>query len=247
MKKPYAEPRDAHLERVIETTKRLITEVGAERITIRGLAAASGVAPNTLYNNFGSKEQLIVLALFDHYERNIGGDFVAHRNEQSSLENFLYVLKLLVRTCERHPGFARTMVGIYFKIGDNRQIMETMYGTIYSTWLPLLIEMQEQGGLCDWTSVEVLNDEMCQRAFASLLKWARDEVSLSALYDHAAFGVLSILVGASSGKQAQEIQQMLKELLSKPVMKKKRASKPASGTKSPARTAGAARKTGRRA
>lgn len=230
-KKAAPELKDAHLGRILETTKRLLGEIGAEQMTIRGLAAESKVAPATLYNRFGGKDKLISLAVIDHYERNVRTGFLKHEGSGSPLENFCYGLKLLAKTCQENPAFARTVVSMYFKVGNHVEMPKAMYGALYDTWLLLLQDMRSQGSLRDWVSLEALSAELCERTFAVVLKWAKDEIPDKTLLDRMVFSALCILLGASSGAQAQPIEDMLQKLLNKPGLKLKPAARSMRATK----------------
>ena len=54
-------------ERIIETTLRLMNELGAEAIGTNRIAAETGVSPGNLYYHFSNREE-IVRALFDALE-----------------------------------------------------------------------------------------------------------------------------------------------------------------------------------
>lgn len=52
-------PRVHDLHGLLDTAERLVAEVGAERITVRALAAAAGVPNGTIYHAFGSLGALL--------------------------------------------------------------------------------------------------------------------------------------------------------------------------------------------
>jgi len=214
--KPKPELKDAHLRRVLETTKRLLAESGdIERLTIRGLAAASDVSPATLYNRFVDKETLISTAIVDHYEREVRQGF-ERSNPGAPLESLVNGLKMLARTCQEHPGFAKAVVGLYFKVGGRREMPKTMYASLYGTMRPLLLQMQEQGLLQDWVSPDAICVEISDRGFTLIHRWALDEIPARSLADHLLFGAYSILLGASRATQAAQVERILREILKKP-------------------------------
>lgn len=54
---------------VLDTTKKFIKEKGVKGFNMDELAAASGVAKNTLYKMIGSKEAIVFKALFDEFKK----------------------------------------------------------------------------------------------------------------------------------------------------------------------------------
>jgi AcrR family transcriptional regulator len=53
-------------QRILMEAQKLVEEFGVEGFTIRGLSSRAKVAPRTLYNLFGSKEDIIASAI-EHY------------------------------------------------------------------------------------------------------------------------------------------------------------------------------------
>ena len=215
-KRTVSKLKDAHIQRVIETTKQLMASEGIESITIRGLAKASGVAPATLYNRFVNKETLISIVVVDHYEREVREGFTGGADAGSPMEGFLGGLELLARTCHESPAFVRAVVGMYYSVGGNRNMPETMYKTLGNTLTELLDQMAQQGALKDWVCVDATCAEICERCFSVVHRWVIDDIPGQSLVNHLNFGALSILIGVSQAAQAQQIEAMLQQILREP-------------------------------
>ncbi|MFF9645773.1 TetR/AcrR family transcriptional regulator [Kitasatospora aureofaciens] len=78
MQQPSPAPRKAtgrppriSREEVVDTARRIVTEEGVERLTMRRLASEIGSTPMALYHHVRNKEELLVLLLDDHAARTL--------------------------------------------------------------------------------------------------------------------------------------------------------------------------------
>ena len=64
----YSSPRQQERhKRILSVVRNLIASVGYDNINIRDIAAESEVAIKTLYNKYGGKEELLILAVKEVY------------------------------------------------------------------------------------------------------------------------------------------------------------------------------------
>ncbi|MET9182696.1 TetR/AcrR family transcriptional regulator [Kitasatospora aureofaciens] len=78
MQQPSPAPRKAtgrppriSREEVVDTARRIVTEEGVERLTMRRLASEVDSTPMALYHHVRNKEELLVLLLDDHAARTL--------------------------------------------------------------------------------------------------------------------------------------------------------------------------------
>ncbi|MEU0743327.1 TetR/AcrR family transcriptional regulator [Streptomyces sp. NPDC006134] len=62
-------PPRISLERVVATARRIVTEEGVDRLTMRRLATEVGTTPMALYHHVRNKEELLVLLMDDYAAR----------------------------------------------------------------------------------------------------------------------------------------------------------------------------------
>jgi TetR/AcrR family transcriptional regulator, tetracycline repressor protein len=97
-------PRDLTRDKVVDAALALVDTIGADALTMRGVADAVGVTPMALYNHFSSKrdllaaiaESVISAAQFD------GG----HPEWRHQIRHCFDVLRTL---CLQHPGLPRLL------------------------------------------------------------------------------------------------------------------------------------------
>lgn len=212
-KRAAPELKDAHIRRVLDTAKRLLTEAGSlEKLTIRGLAAASEVAPATLYNRFVDKETLISIVVTDHFEQHVRHGFVERKAGTTPLEAFVNGLKRMARTCHEQPALTKTLVDIYYRLSSKRGLTQVMYGALHNTVRTLLGQMREENVLEEWASLDAICAEICDRTFSVIHRWALGDIPDRNLIEHLEYGSLVILLGVSRRAQADTIGKHIKEV-----------------------------------
>ncbi|WP_030797008.1 TetR/AcrR family transcriptional regulator [Streptomyces sp. NRRL S-337] len=70
-RKTLGRPPRISREAIIETARRIVTEAGVDRLTMRRLATEIGSTPMALYHHVRDKEELLVLLLDDYATRTL--------------------------------------------------------------------------------------------------------------------------------------------------------------------------------
>lgn len=212
-KNPPSAAQVARHAKILEETKRLMGEIGADQMTVRDLAAASGVAPGTIFNRFGSKDQVISMAVLDHFETVIRVRINNYESVKTPLEKLMLGLNLIATAAMNTPAFTSAMMSAYFKVHTDQRKLQSLYQALYDTWFPIVLEMQEANLLRPWVLVTALCSDLCDREFGVVMKWVQGDISTSHFKDRTRYSVLCILLGASRGRQATAIEQLLEGIV----------------------------------
>lgn len=97
-------------EGILSAARKMLTKHGVDGVTMRGLAKESGVAPKTLYHQFGSKEKLLRTAVeerFRYYYRMIDEEEIAH-----GIERLYFIVDTEAATKKKNLQYARAMTPI---------------------------------------------------------------------------------------------------------------------------------------
>ncbi|MDB5968388.1 MAG: regulatory protein TetR [Hydrocarboniphaga sp.] len=234
-------------ERIIEATKKRLAEVGADRLTIRDLAVASQVSAATLYNRFGSKDNIISVVVIDHFEQVVR---LALSKENGAREppvaRILHVLKLLERNTCDNRGLVQALMSIHFKIDSNEELRDQLFLQCYELLLGMVEDLYAGKALSNSIPVALLVEEATDKIFSVVLKWAQQKFPNEQLLDRLILGVLSVLVAGSQGRGLVELENELNAAASRisaaPLQKKN--SKPAAGKKTAAAVPRAAHRSG---
>jgi AcrR family transcriptional regulator len=109
----------ARRQRILEVALELLEEREYDRIQIRDVAEAAGVALGTLYRYFPSKEQLFAHALLTW---SLGFEATVRRGQtragaDTDVERLRLALRRAVGAFERHPNFFR-LITVLEVVGD---------------------------------------------------------------------------------------------------------------------------------
>ena len=207
--KALTDLQSARMARILNAAQNLLGEIGVERMTMRDLAVASGVSAATLYNRFGTKDGVVTSAVLDHYERAVRSVLDRAAGNETPAQQIAHGISVIVKDCLRRPAFGRALMSAYFKIGNEREMPTGLYQALMQSWLPQLQQLADQNALRDWVSVPMLAEELCDRMFGVVMKWAQGGISNRIFVARAQMSVLLPLAGAAHGAQATEVAQLV--------------------------------------
>jgi AcrR family transcriptional regulator len=163
--------------RILAEAQAMLDELGVEGFTIRELSRRADVAQRTLYNQFGSKEDIVASAIHDHFAGLLAeapppppaADFEAHLRRIDVLLDRTIALK----------RYATAMVGVFFSPSVDRRLYDTL------RWI-------SQGGSAAWVQQAVdagvlvkhspedrerLSTLLVNTGYANITDWAAERIS----------------------------------------------------------------------
>lgn len=210
--KSLTDRQAARLQRILGAAQQLLGDVGVERMTMRDLAAASGVSAATLYNRFGTKDGVVTHAVLDHYEKAVLSEVARGGMTGTPVMQILGMAEVIVSDCRRRKAFAAALMGAYYKIGNAREMPTRLYQALLQTWLGPLQQMRDQGLLSDWISVAALAEDLSDRMFGIVMKWTQGLIPARDFGDHVRMTILLPLAAASRGSQSAELGALLTDV-----------------------------------
>jgi len=112
-------------DRILKEAQRLLDEMGVEGFTIRELSRRANVAQRTLYNVFGSKEDIVASAIDEHF-----ADLLAHIPPAQPVDGLAHQLegiRRIARATIELRRYATAMVGVFFSPTVDRRIYDSLY------------------------------------------------------------------------------------------------------------------------
>jgi Bacterial regulatory proteins, tetR family len=181
---------------ILKELRHQIAVKGVQGLTMRGLAASSGVATRTLFNLFGSKDALICDSLksMDHDVHVI---IVANSKvDADPLGQLIDYIEVATGLIKSEPGYSNAMIYAYYSpdpslLGFHRyfhDFKKAMFADILS-------EMQRPGELREWVSIDLLARRIVETHISVVAEWTRGIVTDDELVDSALFAVLTIMIG----------------------------------------------------
>lgn len=200
-------------ERILEAARELITEHGYDGLTMRDLAAHCRVSVPTLYNQFGSKAELLAHAVRVHFEGLLSR---SDRGRARGARRLVAVVNVCVDEMIRIPAYYRSLMSAFMAAGETVPLQASLASELSSELETVLVDLKEAGQIEAWASPAVLARQITAACIASSIVWALgglDDRSLRAAMTHAAAAVsLGVAVGPTRKtleKEARRAQAVM--------------------------------------
>lgn len=123
----YASTRQQERQqRILNVVREQISAVGYDGINVRDVATASGVALKTLYNLFGSKDELLLAAVAELLSELQQMDDVA--DAEPGIPRLLAHTEAIARQIVATPAYADTMARTLFQAGRGQRLVDVLLG-----------------------------------------------------------------------------------------------------------------------
>src|SRR5210317_945213 len=123
----YSSPRQQERQqRILTVVREQITAVGYDGINVRDVAAASGVALKTLYNLYGSKDELLLASVAELLKDVQQLDHVA--GAEPGIARHLAHTEAVARQIVATPAYADTMARTLFQAGRGHHLVDVLLG-----------------------------------------------------------------------------------------------------------------------
>jgi AcrR family transcriptional regulator len=163
--------------RILAEAQAILDELGVEGFTIRELSRRAGVAPRTLYNQFGSKEDIVASAIHDHFAELLtalpapppAADFAGYLRRIDALADRTISLK----------RYATAMVGVFFSTSVDPRLYETLRWISHAGSVAWLAQAEADGVLSNFPAEdrERLFALLTNSAYANITDWAAGRIA----------------------------------------------------------------------
>jgi len=202
----------ARRSRILHETRVLLSEVGFEGFTVRALWVRAGIAQKTLYNAFGSKENVIAAAIrefFVDFDSAIDYHFSA-----SSLDGYLERLATTLAKFMEHRAFTAATSILYFS-SPNGPIRETMQAMWAESLSPFLAAIEEKNGFAAGVSADGFVQVLSLTTFAMTTEWCLGAIADDDFIDRIAEASLMVIAGCSRGQLGADARRWLADVQQK--------------------------------
>jgi AcrR family transcriptional regulator len=196
--------------KILRTARRLVSEVGYDGLTMRGLAAAAQVSPKTLYNLFVSKDELLMSALDDLMQ----GLFNSIQQAEN-VEGFDYLFLRQDTYNEeimRSPGYAALTTRALFQARPNNRLVRRLLAAPIQEFLTHLTFEKKKGILIDGLDLEHVSRQLALQDWCVLLLWNKGEINLEDIPLEKKRALLMTLVGITRGSSNRRYHEQLMSL-----------------------------------
>jgi len=210
----YASPAIlARRERILELARELISEQGYVSFSMKELGARAGVAKQTLYNIFQTKERLIASAITALFEINEAA--VDYESKPGTMERMIE--RTLAVWTLSHPTahYMSAIMAIYHSPDAAPDIWKTIHTVgcySHAAWIESLAAADM---LQPWVNVRTLIDDVTAYRDAIILAWCQKRLDDDEAQYRRVVGTLYMVLGATRGAAHAEIENRLAEITAK--------------------------------
>jgi AcrR family transcriptional regulator len=157
--------------RILQATREMIAELGYDGVSVRELTARAGVAQRTLYNAFGSKENIVATAIAE-YQKDFD-DKAGYLNPPSTLRGRMeQLVKIHSRNLQIRPYTTATLA-IYNSLSVDPTIRLRMRKITHDHIWPFAQALAADRQLVDQISPDDFAERAISFGYATLTEWVR--------------------------------------------------------------------------
>ncbi len=203
------EKRLERRKRILNAAREYVGRVGYQGVTMKGLAQAAGVTAPTLYNTFGSKDELLYEAVLEHYEQLLeeAGPAVGVRG----LDRVIAILTSTAETMRREPTYVRTLMDSFRSRPGGQRLGRALRLEGLQALVEAVEEMRSDGQLQDWVDPTVLATLISGIRRGVTIDWAGGRIALEDLANMMICSACVTLAGATTDEAAERCRRIAEE------------------------------------
>ena len=207
----YASPAmQARRDRILEEALNLISEQGISGFSLLELCRRAGVAKQTLYYAFGSREGLIAAAIrdfFEKYERKI-----PYHGPAGSLERLVERVVAIGRRNLTIRNYVAAIVSFYYSGSTSPELWRALHDITTLSQRPYVEALRRARQLQPWVNPQHLIDGLDVQRLAVSNEWVQGRISDDEMVDRMIVNSLTFLLGSVRGTARSDIERTLREL-----------------------------------
>jgi AcrR family transcriptional regulator len=196
--------------RILDVARRLVAEKGFEGFSMRELGQRADVALRTLYNAYGSRDQLMAEAIQEYFQ-----DFVSRRalrEEAGTLKGTLERMEVVHRRNLQIKNYTRALMALYFSAGTDPELWQTIHDILDHRQRLWLGRLAEADMLHAWVDVPDAAARLTNLEYAAMFQWGQGRIDDADLIDALKRAVLTYVAGLTRGQAHDDILGELKRL-----------------------------------
>lgn len=192
--------------RILSEARRLIEEQGAE-FSVRELCDRAKIAPNTLYNAFDSKENVIALTVSRYFE-----EFFSRTRFFYSADSFDGLMERDIASSLRNislPRYVHAVAKLYFSDNEKLSIRPEVDRIVGIFFLPWLERLQLDRQIVKGVDLKRVPSNLASMFFTHVLEWRAGRLDDQSFLDARTDAVLCYLGGVTKGDAERSIRASL--------------------------------------
>ena len=186
----------------------MLVQCGYMGITMRDLASKVGVAPATLYNLYGSKDELIIAAVDDLLVE-LGQRAVGAAADGQGIDAILTMTQLTADQVKATPRYAEAMTRALFHIEQDDPLVEVLFSRGYPYHVHHLGIARSAGHIRPEVNIEVVAKHIVGNGWGQVLLWMMGMFSLAESAQEQMRTQLMVLISVTQGEARIKLEERL--------------------------------------
>lgn len=161
--------------RILAAVRRQIGERGYASLNMRDVAREAEVANATLYNQFETKDGLVLAALRDNLQQIADSRTAAG---QSAIERYFGLLRLVNEQIVASPRYAEAMTELMFNAAPSDEVTDLLVTQRIASDRASVRQMIAEGSLSPDTNVDLVARRLTGAFWSTMLLWMKGFVAL---------------------------------------------------------------------
>ena len=195
---------------ILASARQMLSDVGYSGMTMRGLADKAGVAPATLYNLYGGKDELIIAAVEDLLNE-LGARAAAER-ESEGIDAILATARVTGRQIQETPKYAEAMARALFKVESDDPLVDVLFARGHPYFASQLTIAQDKGEILAEVDPDLLALHLTAQGWSVIMSWMMGMLPLENLVIERQRNQIMTLLAVTRGAAKRRLEHKLEEL-----------------------------------
>jgi AcrR family transcriptional regulator len=192
---------------ILEAAREALTEKGYDGVTMNALADKAGVVKKTLYNLYGSKDDLLLAAISEVIDSYRGEAVSAERGIPSIIASRVAAVRQIVAT----PEYAEAMTKALVQADAGHALVKVLLQDAVAGHITHLETARANGELEALVDIPELAEQLVSQGWGLILLWMKGLVSLDEFEAKSLCGLLLLLLAVTLGPRHRALNELLKK------------------------------------
>jgi len=195
---------------ILASAREILSDSGYTGMTMRGLAEKAGVAPATLYNLYGGKDELI-LAAVDDLLNELGRRTTALEPAEG-VDTILALAEVTARQIQATPEYAEAMARALFKVESDDPLVDVLFARGHPLLEAQLVIAQEKGQIRPEVDTDIVARHLTGQSWGVVMLWMMGMLSLEDMGRERVRASLMTLLSVARGATKRRLEERLNDI-----------------------------------
>ena len=194
---------------ILSAAREALAEKGYDGVTMNALAEKAGVVKKTLYNLYGSKDELLLTAISEVIDGYRGEAARSEAGIPAILANRIAANQRIVET----PAYAEAMTMALVQATPDHALVRVLLRDSVAMLTAHLETAAARGELLPGVDVPALAQQISAQGWGVILLWMKGLIPLAEFESRSVDGLLALLLGATRGSRRQTLAERLNPMI----------------------------------